>query len=314
MITKTSSTPIVPHEILANPLPIASPTAETSTTDRSFSSPELLDLPVRGQHSTENQSFTSGTEEQQEPENLYINQNGLPAGQKDTGSIATMVKKFGAPNQIGEFLGAITSTPRVKRHNTASWISGNIKPNQYSRLYVPVFEIRAQHSIDGKAIAKTRERAELIYGWLTKYPQATEIHLKTLSKLANSDGVIKVGYGGDRQFIALDGTGRIEAIRLALALFTERNHGEIHPLKSVETFAVKLSDDEFSQIKKTSDYFLDELGNQRDEPIHDLMPFTAIPRLAVGTSMNLWKHHRNTDAVTDRRIPIQVETEKPHKD
>lgn len=314
MITKTSSSPIATHETLENSLPLALPKAQTSTNSRSFSSPELLDLPVRGQHLTENQSFTAGTEERQGPKTLYINQIGLPAGQKDTGSIVTMVKKFCSPNQIGEFLDAISSTPRVKRHNTASWISGNIKPNQYSRLYVPVFEIRAQHSIDGKAIPKTKERAELIYEWLEKNPHATEINLKTLSKLANSDGVIKVGFGGDRQFVALDGTGRIEAIRLALALFTERNNGEKHPMKSVETFAVKLSDVEFSQLKKTSDYFLDELGNQRDKPVHDLMPFTAIPRLVAGTSMNLWKHHLNPDAITDRRIPIQVDTEKPHKD
>jgi len=82
----------------------------------------------------------------------------------------------------------------------------------------------------------------------------------------------------------------------------------------VETYAVRLTDSEYRQLYKTSTYFRDDAGVQRDVPQHDLVPFTAALRFVVGTAMNSVKNVGRTvmyhlpvgSNPPDRRLPTDL--------
>lgn len=243
----------------------------------------------------------------------YLPQTGIPATEIDSGSIAAMIKKFASPAGLREFADAVSSTPRVKRHNTSAWITSRIDARDYTKVEVPVASIRSQHSVDGAAVEKTSQRAASIHAWLTENPHATSMNMNTLDTLAGSTGSIKVGWHSDQRFITLDGVGRVEALREALRRY-EATEGVPHPLQSVETYAVRLTDSEYQQLYKTSTYFRDAAGVQRAVPEHDLVPFTAVMRFAAGTAMNSVKqvarsvmHHLPVgSAPPDRRLPADL--------
>ncbi|AKJ27316.1 annexin [Caldimonas brevitalea] len=248
-----------------------------------------------------------------EPSPAYLTQVGLPPTQGDSGGVVAMVKKFANRDGLREFASAVSSTPRVKRHNTSAWITGRLNPGDYARLQVPIRSIRSQHSVDGAAAEKTAQRAASIQRWLEEHPQATTLDMRTLDELAGSTGSIQVGWHSGDRFITLDGVGRVEAVRTALRGY-EAQHGAAHPLNSVETYATRLTDDEYAQLYKTSTYFRNEAGDQLDRPQHDLVPFTAVPRFVAGTGMNLVKQlttpvmHRLPigPVAPDRRLPADL--------
>jgi hypothetical protein len=243
----------------------------------------------------------------------FLPQVGLPSTEIDSGGILAMVKKFASPSGLREFFRAVSSTPRVKRHNTSSWITSRIDSGDYVQLSVPIRAIRSQHGVDGLALDKTLQRAARIEAWLNENPQATSMSMSTLDTLAGSTGSIQVGWHSGERFITLDGVGRIEAVREALRRY-EMAHGAPHPLDSVETYAVRLTDSEYSQLYKTSMYFRDSAGAQRAVSQHDLVPYTALPRFMVGTAMNQAKswvravmyHVPIGSNPPDRRLPADL--------
>lgn len=241
-------------------------------------------------------------------EGRFHKQVGLPKGEADSGGVSAMVTKFANWQNISELAVAMSSTPRVKRHNTSAWITGRINPAAYTRVFLEIAKIRSQHSLDGKAIANTAKRCLAIEKWLIENPRQSRLTVEQLNVLAGSSGAIKVGCNAGR-FITLDGVGRLEALRTAIS-----NTGNA-ALRYVEVFAVTLTGDEYKQLKTTSDYFRDDHGKQRTAPVHDLWSYTAIPRLFVGTALNIFK---NTlvpripclkPGEIDRRVPITKETD-----
>lgn len=213
-----------------------------------------------------------------------------------------MVRKFANWQNISELAVAMSSTPRVKRHNTSAWITGRISPAAYAKMFVEIDLIRSQHSLDGRAVASTDRRRAIIEEWLKVNPKETRLTVGELNVLAGSTGSIKVGHFAGK-YISLDGVGRLEALREA-----KRRTGNT-ALKYVEVYAVTLTKDEYSQLKATSDYFRKEDGSQRTTPVHDLWSYTAIPRLFVGTALNLVKNTiiprvpcLKSEAI-DRRVP-----------
>ena len=241
--------------------------------------------------------------------NRFYPQQGLPQGEGDSGGIKAMISKFGSMKGIREFYSSVTSGPRVKRHNTSAWITSRIKNADYTKIYVPIQSIRSQHSIDGVAVGNTEQRAAKILGWLDKNPKAVSMDMETLNELAGSTGSIKVGWNSGNGYITLDGVGRLEAIRKAL-----KDLGKASQLKFVETYAIKMSDYEFTQLHHTSGFFRDEMGKQKQEYTHDLYKGTALPRFVLGTGMNLIKNVNlpllgkigdYLSPIPDRKIPIQ---------
>lgn len=247
------------------------------------------------------------------PSSVYLPQVGLPLAEGDSGGVLAMVKKFGSRDGLREFASAVTSTPRVKRHNTSSWITGRLDAGDYARLLVPIRSIRSQHSVDGAAIEKTAQRAARVESWLEQNPKAASLNMSTLDELAGSTGSIQVGWHSGDRFITLDGVGRVEAVRTALQAY-EARHGTAHPLSTVETYATRLTDKEYTQLHKTSTYFRDAGGSQLARPQHDLVPFTAMPRFVVGTGMNLVKKLTTPllyslpigPSAPDRRLPAEL--------
>jgi hypothetical protein len=221
----------------------------------------------------------------------------------DSGGLGAMLKKFGSRAQIGELVSSITSGPRVKRHNTSAWITGRIKPQDYQKMYVPIAAIRSQHSIDGAAIATTATRTASILTWLNNHPAQQYMDMDTLNQLAGSTGNIKVGLGGGGNYITLDGVGRVEAIRGALA-----QHGN-HPLRYVQVYAVKLDDNEYQQLHGTSNFFRDAHDAQRPVYVHNLLPYSALPRFAVGTAMNILRNK-----VAPKVLPTRLAPSLPPRD
>ena len=238
----------------------------------------------------------------------FVEQSGLPAGELDTGSVHAMVSKFAQPGALHSLATAMTDTANVKRHNTSAWITSRISPEDYARLPVLIGEVRCQHDLGEAAKVKTQQRAAVIGQWLAANPEARMMDIDTLNKLAGSTGSIKIGWGGGDRFITLDGVGRVEALRQAMAAH-KADTGAEHPLKAVESFGVRLTDDEFSQLHHASTYFLDEGGKPLESHDHDLMPYSALPRLAAGTAMNAAKQlMAPTDPARrpDRRLPTQL--------
>jgi hypothetical protein len=227
----------------------------------------------------------------------------LAPGAADSGGIGAMVKKFSSPAQIGELWSSITSGPRVKRHNTSAWITGRIKPQDYQKMYVPIAAIRSQHSIDGAAIATTATRTASILTWLNNHPAQQYMDMATLNTLAGSTGNIKVGLGSGGNYITLDGVGRVEAIRGALA-----QHGN-HPLTHVQVYAVKLDDNEYQQLHDTSSFFRDAQGVQRTVYVHNLRSYSALPRFALGTAMNIVRNK-----VAPKVLPVRFAPTLPPRD
>lgn len=221
----------------------------------------------------------------------------------DSGGIGAMVSKFSNLAQIGELLTSITSGPRVKRHNTSAWITGRIKPQDYQKMYVPIANIRSQHSIDGAAVITTATRTASILNWLNQHPADQYMDMTTLNVLAGSSGNIKVGLGNGDNYITLDGVGRVEAIRGAL-----QQHGN-HPLRYVQVYAVKLDDDEYQQLRNTSDFFRDAHGVQRTVYVHNLLPYSALPRFVAGTALNILKNK-----VAPKILPVMLASPLPSRD
>ena len=245
----------------------------------------------------------------------FHDQTGLPTEEGNSGGIGAMRKKFLNRDGLKEFASAVSSTPRVKRHNTSSWITGRVKPADYARLDVPVRDIRSQHSVDGAAVEKTAARSLAVLDWLEANPDATRLDMPTLDQVAGSVGSVKVGWNGEDRYITLDGVGRVEAIRTALDRYGEI-HGAEHPLQNVEAYGVRLTPREYGQLYRTSTYFRDESGAQRAVPEHDLVPLTAVPRFAAGTALNLVKQALSPlwqkfpfAEVPDRRIPLDLPPE-----
>lgn len=238
----------------------------------------------------------------------FVEQCGLPDGERDSGSVQAMVGKFASPAALRSLATAMTDTANVKRHNTSAWITSRISPGEYAKLPVLIGEVRCQHALGAAAQAKTQQRAAVIGQWLASNPDARMMDIDTLNKLAGSTGSIKIGWGGGDRFITLDGVGRVEALRQALAAH-KAAAGSEHPLKAVESFGVRLTDEEFSQLHHASTYFLDEGGKPLESHDHDLMPHSALPRLAAGTAMNAVKQFMApTDPARrpDRRLPTQL--------
>lgn len=238
----------------------------------------------------------------------FIEQGGVPVEEADSGGVKAMIRRYANPSAIGELTRVMTDTANVKRHNTSAWITSRIKNAEYAPLPVLLEHIRSQHGLDAAAMAKTQQRAARIVEWLEANPQTKMLDADTLNNLAGSTGALKVGWGGGSKFITLDGVGRVEAVRMAMASYKQA-HGTAHPLCAVESFGVRLTDDEYGQLYHTSTYSLDESGRQRESHQHDLMPFSALPRLIGGTAMNAVKQAMFPDDPEqrpDRRLPVQV--------
>lgn len=238
-----------------------------------------------------------------------------PLQETDSGGIRAMLSKFGSLKALPQLLTAIACPARVKRHNTSSWITGRIRSEDYRLAKVPIDVIRSQHSIDGVAIEKTAQRASCILEWLKSNPTEKTIDLQTINLLAGSSGALKVGCAAQDRIITLDGVGRVEAIRQALESHRLET-GHDHPLEHVECYVTRLKDDEYESLYKTSRYFRDDAGTQLEAPEHDLMPYSGLPRLLAGQTMNLARQSIESSLSSlsdqfDRRIPEHYFSEPP---
>ncbi|QYG07114.1 hypothetical protein [Janthinobacterium sp. PAMC25594] len=193
---------------------------------------------------------------------------------------------------------SITSGPGVKRHNTSAWITGRIQPQDYQKMYVPIANIRSQHSIDGAAVVTTATRTASILNWLNQHPSDQYMDMNTLNVLAGSTGNIKVGLGDGDNYITLDDVGRVEAIRGAL-----QQNGN-HALRYIQVYAVKLDDDEYQQLR-----IRDAHGVQRTAYVHNLLPYSALPRFAAGTALNILKNK-----IAPKVLPVMLASPLPSRD
>ncbi|WP_288109185.1 hypothetical protein [Limnobacter sp.] len=242
-----------------------------------------------------------------DPATVQIVKTGLPSHELDSGGLRAMFNKFASWKGLGQLFEAVSCPARVKRHNTSAWITGRIKQRDYVLARVPIDVIRSQHSIDGIAIEKTAQRAEAVLGWLIQNPEQTTINKGTLETLAGSNGALKVGCHSKSQLVTLDGVGRLEAIRQAKEAYTHQT-GRTHPLSHIECYVTRLKEDEYESLYRTSSYFRDDEGVQLEKPQHDLAPYSGIPRLLVGTAMNLVKQSiepglERLNGEFDRRVP-----------
>ena len=246
-----------------------------------------------------------------QPKSAFARQEGLPPREGDSGGIPAMIDKFAKDwSGLSE---AMTDTARVQRHNTAAGITGQIKAEEYSRILVPIAQIRSQHGLEGPQLEKAEERAQQIKGWMEANPEKKSMDIATLNQLAASQGSIKVGWDSGNQFhthqfITLDGVGRLEAIRMAQKAY-EADKGQPHPLAAIESYAAALRPQEFAELSKVSMTFRDERGAQREDRQHDLLPGSGPARLVVGTASNLVKSTIQSAMGTsfDRRIPRHVD-------